>query len=348
MVIRRAIRLLPQAFEGQQVIISLRWSREQMSEAPMSESSKRHGWNPQEHREALADTTLSPKSTSSAIHVPSLWPGTLISATAKSQPWIWAWNPDQDFPVFSIDAHLEMHAHHSTSGGFGNFYVDVARAVNTASGRVSLPPIRPYVARLDTSEAPAGLWAAFLAIVLSPALHFHALLMGIALFVLFPAGILAMRSGVKEAFRYHWILQVAGSTSISYGMITGLLMRWKINSVHQSIGIGIAVATGLQGILGWRHHVMVMESGHGTWVSDAHVLLGRLVMIAGWSNMVTGMMLYGYSIDPMVIVGALGLVEMAGISLWIWRNSSKEDVVQHGSEGSSQSTGYARLEGCTT
>ena len=34
----------------------------------------------------------------------TLWTrsGTLISATAKSQPWIWAWNPDQEFPVISL------------------------------------------------------------------------------------------------------------------------------------------------------------------------------------------------------------------------------------------------------
>lgn len=270
----------------------------------------------------------------------ALWPGTLISATAKSQPWIWAWNPDQDFPVFSLDAHLVMHAHHSTSGGFGSFYVDMARAVNTAPSPVSLPPIRPHIATLGTSESPASLWAAFWTIMLKPNLHFHALLMGAAFFVLFPAGILAMRSGAKKAFRYHWVLQLAGSTSIICGIILGLLMRRKINTVHQSVGIAIAVATGLQGFLGWRHHVKILETGHRTCFSDAHVLLGRFVMIAGWSNVVIGMMLYGYSIEAMVVVGALGLLEMAGIIIWIRRMSSKKNVVQD-DEGHTMKDGYA-------
>jgi len=162
----------------------------------------------------------------------ALWPGTLISAMAKSQPWIWAWNPDQDFPVYSFDAHLEMHAHHFTSGGFGNFYVNMARTVNTVPGPFSLPPIRPHIATLGTSETPAGLWAAFLIFVLSPTLHLHALLMGTAFFVLFPAGILAMRSGATKAFRYHWVLQLARSTLLSCCFILGLLMRQKINTVH--------------------------------------------------------------------------------------------------------------------
>lgn len=131
------------------------------------------------------------------------WTGTLFSATAKSQPWIWAWNPDQGFPVFFLDARLEMHAHRPTSGGFGIFYVGMACAVNTASGPFSLPPGRRFTATLGTLETLAGLWAAFLAVVLSAALHLHALLMGIAFFVLFPAGIFTMRSGIQKAFRYH-------------------------------------------------------------------------------------------------------------------------------------------------
>lgn len=278
----------------------------------------------------------------------TLWSGTLISATAKSQPWIWAWNPDQDFPVYSFDVRLEMHAHHSTSGGFGNFYVDMARAVNTVPGPVSLPPIRPLIATLGTSETPAGLWAAFLTIVKNPTLHLHALLMGSAFFVLFPAGFLAIRSGAKKGFRYHWVLQLAGSTSISCGMILGLLMRRKINTVHQSIGIAIAVATGLQGILGWRHHVKFQEIGHRTWLSDAHVLLGKSVMITGWSNVVIGMMLHGYSIGPMVIVGALGLLEMAGIIIWILKISSKKNAVQNSdnvlSEDTQRKEGYVALD----
>ena len=256
----------------------------------------------------------------------TLWPWTLISATAKSQPWIWAWNPDQDFPVYTFDAHLEMHTHGSASGGYGSFYVDMARSVNAAPGLVSLPPIRPHIAMLGTSETPAGLWAAFSTFVLNPTMHLHALLMGSAFFVFFPTGVLAMRSGAK-AFRYHWVLQLAGSTTILCGMILGLLIRRKINTVHQCIGIAVAVATGLQGILGWRHHVQFLQTDHRTWLSDAHVLLGKLVMVAGWINVVSGMMLYGYSLGAVIIVGALGFAEMAGIIFWLWMMSAKENVV---------------------
>lgn len=255
----------------------------------------------------------------------ALWPGTSVSATTKSQPWIWAWNPDQDFPVYSFDAHLKMHAHHSTSGGFGTFYVDMARAINNDPGTVSLPPIRPHVATLGASDTPAGFWKAFVIMVPSPRWHLHALLMGTAFFVLFPAGVFAMRCGARKAFKYHWVLQLAGSTLIFCGTILGLLMRRKIDTVHQSIGIAITIATGLQGFLGWRHHVKFVKTDQRTWLSDAHVILGRTVMIAGWSNVVIGMMLYKYSIAPIVVVGTLGLFEMLGVTFWIWRMKKRKE-----------------------
>lgn len=259
----------------------------------------------------------------------ALWPGNVLSAADISQPWLWAWNPNQDFPAYSFDAHLEMHAHHSTSGGFGNFYVDMTRAVNNVLGLVSLPPIRPGVATLGTSDTPAGPAKAFIMIMLSPSLHLHALLMGAAFFLLFPAGIIAMRSEARNAFTYHWILQLIGSIVIFCGMILGLRMRNSIDTAHQSIGIVVVVATAGQGILGWRHHMKLNKTGHRTWVSKAHILLGRSMMAAGWSNSVIGMMLYGHSIGPTSLVGIFGVLEVAGITFWIRRISDKKRSVQH-------------------
>lgn len=43
--------------------------------------------------------------------------------------------------------------------------------------------------------------------------------------------------------------------------------------------------------------------------------------------MMIDVMMYKYAIGSMVMVGALGLLEMAGAILWVWVNSSKKDVV---------------------
>ena len=275
------------------------------------------------------------------------WPGTLISTTTKSQPWIWAWNPDQDFPVYSFDAPLEMHAHHSTSGGFGNFYVDMARAINDGSGTISLPPIRPGIAMLGTSDTPAGFWKAFVTILPNPRWHVHAVLMGVVFFVLFPGGVLAMRSGADKAFRYHWAFQLSGSVLMICGMSLGIIMRRNINTFHQSVGIGIAAAIGIQCLLGWRHHVAFFKTSQRTWVSDAHVLLGRSVILVGWGNVVIGMKLYGHSLAPMVIVILVVLVLMIG-SIWVWRSQSRMKATQNigdeSQQGTQHETKYRALE----
>lgn len=45
------------------------------------------------------------------------------------------------------------------------------------------------------------------------------------------------------------------------------------------------------------------------------------------------MILYKYSIEPMTIVGTFGMLRMVGISIWIWRLSSKQGVVWHDFDG---------------
>ena len=43
--------------------------------------------------------------------------------------------------------------------------------------------------------------------------------------------------------------------------------------------------------------------------------------------MMIDVMMYGYAIGSMVMIGTLELLEMAGVILWVWVNSSKTDVV---------------------
>lgn len=250
-----------------------------------------------------------------------LWPGTAISASSNSQPWMWAWNEKQDLPVYSYDAHLLMHRHHAGAGGWGNFYIDMARSVNKAKFAPSLPPIRPNIAAIGVSELPGRFTtssAALAWIAHNPVLHLHGLIMGVAFVLLFPAGIVAMRSGSAKSFKYHWVIQLAASVFVTLGIIAGLLLGRSIDTVHQGIGIALAAAVGLQGVLGWRHHVIFLRIKARTWISHAHIWLGRLMMVAGWSNLVTGMLLRGYPGPCIVVVVAVVCVEMLALSFWVW------------------------------
>jgi hypothetical protein len=248
-----------------------------------------------------------------------LWPGAEVSATSKSQPWMWAWNSKQAIPVFTYDAHLKMHAHHAGAGGWGNFYVDMSRSVNNWHSFPSFPPIRPGIRALGVSESPkvsVTYWMAWLKH--NPGLHAHGIIMGAAFLLLFPIGILAMRYGSTNSFKYHWILQLITSGLFGVGFLLGLMLKSKINTVHQVLGILLIACLGVQNILGWRHHIVFLRLRHRTWLSHFHIWLGRFVMIGGWSNLITGLILRGYSNLCIALVGCLVGSELVGLITWLW------------------------------
>jgi hypothetical protein len=253
----------------------------------------------------------------------SKWPGTPISALSNSQPWIWAWNNKHDIQVYSHDVHLLMHTHHAGQGGFGTFYVDMARSINTNPNSPSFPPIRPKVEMLGTSNSASLIeWLTH-----NPSIHIHSVSMVLAFLILFPAGVMAMRSGSPKSFKYHWVIQMAASMFTTLGVMAGLMLGKPIDSLHQGVGIAIASAIGIQGILGWRHHMDFLRIHRRTWISHAHIWLGRTMMVAGWSNLVTGMMLRGWGTVWIFIMGVTVLTEMVGLSFWVWwrlrRNAKK-------------------------
>jgi Cytochrome domain of cellobiose dehydrogenase/Eukaryotic cytochrome b561 len=255
-----------------------------------------------------------------------LWPGTSISAFSKSQPWIWAWNNKMNFPVFAYDTHLLMHTSHAGHGGFGNFYVDMAQSINTAKNEPSLPPIRPQIAAIGVSERPTSSgvmeWLSY-----NPALHLHGIFMALAFLLLYPSGVIAMRSGSPKSFKYHWVIQLLASIFTILGVTAGLMLDQAINTVHQGVGIAIASSIGIQGILGWKHDVDFLKIQQRTWISHAHIWLGRAMMLAGWSNLITGMLLRGYQQLCIISMAIAVCIEMVGLLFFVWwkyrRNTQK-------------------------
>lgn len=249
-----------------------------------------------------------------------LWAGTDISAQSSSQPWIWAWNNKQEFDVFSFDAHLDMHKHHAGAGGWGNFYLDMKRTVNTAHSPPSLPPIRPEVSNVGTSDTPMTFSDSIVSMTVGPASFFHGIILGLAFLLLFPAGVIGMRSGSPKSYTYHWAIQMSASILLLVGLGLGLMKGRKINTTHQSVGIALASSIGLQGILGYWHHVRFLRLRRRTWVSYAHVWLGRLIMVGGWSNVVSGLLLRGFGKSSAIVVAVTVAVcmEAVGLSGWVW------------------------------
>ncbi|KAI4129389.1 MAG: hypothetical protein LQ347_003796 [Umbilicaria vellea] len=248
----------------------------------------------------------------------TLWPGAAISITDNSQPWMWAWNPSQEFNVYTYDAHLTMHKHHAGAGGWGNFYVDMPLSINHAPTAPSVPPIRPNIAAVGASDTPNSVRGTLTVLATSTVWHAHGLVMSVAFLLLFPAGVVALRSGSGMSVKYHWVLQLAALLTVGLGIMLGFFLRKSVNTPHQRIGIGIAVCLGIQGLLGWRHHVVFLRIRQRTWLSHTHVWLGRILMVSGWSNLVIGMSLRRYSTLPIIVMGATGCLELLGLTFFVW------------------------------
>ncbi|KFY43886.1 hypothetical protein V494_01762 [Pseudogymnoascus sp. VKM F-4513 (FW-928)] len=246
-----------------------------------------------------------------------LWPGTEISVTSKSQPWIWAWSSKQEIPVYTYDAHLKMHVHHAGAGGWGNFYVDMPRSVNNWGHAPSFPPLRPGIKTLGASDKRGiSLGYIMTSLVKNPVLHLHGIIMGTAFLLLFPIGVLALRYG--GSFKYHWIVQLVASAFMGIGFALGLMLGKKINTAHQVVGILLLSCLGIQGILGWRHHMVFIRIRRRTWLSHSHLWLGRVMIVGGWSNLFSGMILRGYSSFGIFAMSLLVGFEAIGLTGWLW------------------------------
>ena len=245
----------------------------------------------------------------------TLWPGTAIDPFSKSQPWIWAQNADQRFPVYSFNADLESHAHDSS--GHGNFYMDMDRTVMKGPTKPSFPPILRYKGLVGTSKNAHR--PSFILRIMSPshAWALHGRLMGFAFLVWFPAGVVALRSGSTRAFQLHWILQLVGTLSTMIGALIALLLHPKIVHLHQAIGLFMVIALGLQGLLGWKHHLIHVRAGRRGMISNIHMWLGQSMMILGPINVISGLILRDTSEASLIAISLAMCAEIAGVSRYV-------------------------------
>ncbi|KAJ3494978.1 hypothetical protein NLG97_g3724 [Lecanicillium saksenae] len=254
------------------------------------------------------------------------WPGTSISAVSKSQPFIWAWNADQEFDVFTYDAHLKMHQHHAGNGGWGRFYINMDHATSKVAQLPSVPYIRHGVAMLAASEEPDFLAGGIINAMRdwtskNRALHAHGALMASAFLVFFPSGVVAMRSGSAKAFKYHWIIQLTAATFILAGMGVGLTLQKSINTTHQILGLVVVGVLIVQSYLGYKHHMDFLKIRRRTWISYSHIWTGRTVMVAAGSNLILGMSMRGYARVPMSLAASFMLLEFCGLAFFVWHRA---------------------------
>ncbi|RYP05869.1 hypothetical protein DL764_003512 [Monosporascus ibericus] len=272
------------------------------------------------------------------------WPAAPIDALSPSQPWIWAWNDNQELDVFSFDAALAMHKHHAGNGGWGNFYVDMARSTSDAARRPSLPPLRPGVAQLGTSNTPIGSAGYLSSLRTKPLVVLHGCVMGAAFLFLFPLGVLLMRSGRANAFKLHWMFQLVSTAVMAIGVISGTVMSRErgFSTTHQWLGLFVALAVPVQGILGWRHHLAFIQIWRRTWISHVHIWMGRLVILVGWGNVLSGMILVGHGTAGLAGMSSLITSEAIALCMWLWIASRRAVSAPKGKADSGPATAWKR------
>jgi hypothetical protein len=251
--------------------------------------------------------------------------GPLVSTTSgQPQAWIWAKNTQQPLSgTPSQHATLEFHS----MVGRGYFFVDMARSVTTTPGP---PSIRPGVTAAGASETKDGLSLlgqgsrarTGFAHVVKTALHGFS--MALAFQLLLPAGVLAMVSRHAGAFQRHWMVQAAAMACISVGLVLGLLLRPRLSTTHQLLGVATISAVGVQAALGAAHHMKFVRAPRRTWMARVHVPLGRLVLLAGHASVLTGLVLHRAPVFQFVVTGAIAAAEVLWMAVMAGEGGGEE------------------------
>ena len=118
----------------------------------------------------------------------------------------------------------------------------------------------------------------------------HAVCLGGAFLLLFPAGIILLRW--FQSVKLHWMMQILATTVCLVGLILAIAFSAmdpdynKFSEGHQIIGIIVVLALVAQAVLGHLHHRGYKKYGQRNMVSHAHLWLGRVAIVVGMVNAV--------------------------------------------------------------
>ena len=217
-----------------------------------------------------------------------------LNATSEQQPWLFASSSIQKTRTNDCDEGLNfLNMAHAISTNQAEEYPIITgdRSSTHALGSSELhtPVIRSSI----------NIWDA------------HGAILSFAV-VLNCIGILLIRSGLKWAFRGHWLVQALSASGLLAGYLIGVMKsthlfqvcdQWRrqhscianiskigsFTSIHKMIGLAIAVAVPVQITFGYKHHMNYVKYGERTRSSLVHVYLGRALFLALNLNVFLGL-----------------------------------------------------------
>ena len=118
----------------------------------------------------------------------------------------------------------------------------------------------------------------------------HAVLLAGSFLLLFPIGVVALRW--FGSFKFHWLLQISATSISIVGLFVAIAFSvldpefMSFDKAHQIIGIVVIVILVLQAALGFLHHRDYQKLQRRTWISYAHLWIGRGAIVLGMFNTV--------------------------------------------------------------
>jgi hypothetical protein len=118
----------------------------------------------------------------------------------------------------------------------------------------------------------------------------HAILLGAAFVIVFPLGVMALRTRWKLAFTLHYVTQSLTTTAAIVGLALAIALSIvgveydNFDEVHQIFGFCILGLLVLQALGGIVHHRLYKKLSRRTLVSHGHIWLGRAVIYGGMVN----------------------------------------------------------------
>ncbi|KAJ4163948.1 hypothetical protein LMH87_005645 [Akanthomyces muscarius] len=254
------------------------------------------------------------------------WHGHAVDPEATSQPLIWGFNEDEDMAPYAWDQPLRKHV---GVNGWGNFYANLhAASTHHATGP---PDVFRGQDRINAAASHILVKqpSFFQRLRARPSAYVHGFVMLVAFLLLFPLGVVGIRSGLDKAFKYHWTIQAGAMAFAAVGAALGVYMsRGNLfGSAHQKIGLAVFALLFAQAASGWWHHVRFVQIRRRTWVSYGHMALGWAILLGGWANAVTGSMLFGVGRLGLFVLVALVATELMalGTVVYIAKRKRQQD-----------------------
>lgn len=270
------------------------------------------------------------------------WNGGSLDFSSTNQNWIYGVGPSQSLKSDSTSATISQHSTYGnlpsnptflalTNNPPGQFNIDMLHA--TAQSSSIVVPTANFTSSGSTASAST---------TSTSVLVIHAALTVFGFLVLMPTGAFILR--FMDSVRWHWVTQLLASIIAIVGGVIGFSVAntyydsRKQAGGHKGIGIVVLIATAVQVLIGWWHHMVFKRKGQGTFFGPVHRYFGWVVMAAGIANAGIGLDLVVSTTGVVVyIVIAYIFLVTVFVSVMVikWRKARAKNFpeIRHGVEG---------------